>query len=314
MSQAKAAAPVSRPAVQKKRKKMMSMDRRKERTAYLFIALPVLYFLVFRIIPTIFSLFLSFMEWDLLSPNKNFIGLQNFIRAATDKTLQKVLWNTFEYVIVCVPLMILVSLSLALMLNAIEKGKSFFRLLVFIPYVTSSVAISYVWKWMFMQNGGIVNGILKVFGLPAQPFLNSVNQSIFVIMSNVVWSNIGFNTIILLAGLMQIPRTYYEAAEIDGASGWNKFRYITIRQLNPTLVYTTVMGTIRTLQVFTQVYNIAGAEGGPLKSTSSIVLEIYNAAFRQYKMGYASAITVILFAIIMAITLFQMKVLNKETD
>lgn len=113
---------------------------------------------------------------------------------------------------------------------------------------------------------------------------------------------------------MQIPRTYYEAAEIDGASGWEKFRYITIRQLNPTLVYVTVMGTIRTLQVFTQVYNIAGAEGGPLKSTASIVTEIYHTAFRQYKMGLASAITVILFIVIMIITLIQMKVLNKETD
>ncbi|MCI8888006.1 MAG: sugar ABC transporter permease [Hungatella sp.] len=296
------------------KKKPMTMDRRKERTAYLFIVLPVLYFLLFRMIPTLFSLILSFMKWDLLSPNKEFIGLENFISVITDKTLQKVLWNTVEYVIVCVPLMIVISLALALMLNSIEKGKSFFRLLVFIPYVTSSVAISYVWKWMFMQNGGIVNGLLRMVGISAQPFLNSPDQSIFVIMSNVVWSNIGFNTIILLAGLMQIPRTYYEAAQIDGASPWNQFRYITIRQLNPTLVYTTVMGTIRTLQVFTQVYNIAGTDGGPLKSTSSIVLEIYNTAFKQYKMGRASAITVILFLFIMIITLFQMKVLNKETD
>ena len=152
----------------------------------------------------------------------------------------------------------------------------------------------------------MINGILKFFGIAPQPrFLNSADQSIYVVMSNVIWSSIGFNTIILLAGLMQIPRTYYEAAEIDGASAWEKFRYITIRQLNPTLVYVTVMGTIRTLQVFTQVYNVAGAEGGPLKSTASIVTEIYHTAFRQYKMGLASAITVILFIVIMIITLVK---------
>lgn len=167
------------------------------------------------------------MEWDLLSPEREFIGFENYITAVSDPTLQKVFGNTFAYVFVCVPLMVVISLVLALMLNQIEKGRSFFRLIVFIPYVTSAVAISYVWKWMFMKNGGVINGILKFFGIAPQPFLNSADQSIFVVMSNVIWSSIGFNTIILLAGLMQIPRTYYEAAEIDGASGWEKFRYIT---------------------------------------------------------------------------------------
>lgn len=228
--------------------------------------------------------------------------------------LRKVLINTLEYVVVCVPFMVVISLILGLMLSQITRGRSFFRLIVFIPYVTSSVAVSYVWKWMFMKNGGVVNGILKLFGMGAQPFLESTQQAIFVVMSNVIWSSIGFNTIIFLAGLMQIPRTYYEAAVIDGASGWQRFRYITIPQLNPTLVYITVMGTIRTLQIFTQIYNIAGAEGGPLKSTSSIVLEIYHVAFRQYKMGLASAITMILFIIIMIVALIQMKLMNKATD
>ena len=312
MAQANVA--LARGAKVQKKKNRNSIERKKERTAYLFIALPVLYFVAFRILPTFFSFFLSFMEWDLLSPQREFIGFENYVTAVSDPTLQKVFGNTFAYVFVCVPLMVVISLILALMLNQIVKGRSFFRLIVFIPYVTSAVAISYVWKWMFMKNGGVINGILKFFGIAPQPFLNSADQSIYVVMSNVIWSSIGFNTIILLAGLMQIPRAYYEAAEIDGASAWEKFRYITIRQLNPTLVYVTVMGTIRTLQVFTQVYNIAGAEGGPLKSTASIVTEIYHTAFRQYKMGLASAITVILFIVIMIITLVQMKVLNKETD
>lgn len=297
-----------------KKRSRGSIEARKERTAYLFIAFPVLYFVVFRIFPTFFSFFLSFMEWDLLSPVREFIGFDNFVTAISDKTLQKVFGNTLAYVVVCVPIMVVISLTLGLMLNKIVKGRSFFRLIVFIPYVTSSVAISYVWKWMFMESGGVINGVIKFFGFSNQPFLNSTEQAILVVMSNVIWGSIGFNTIILMAGLMQIPRTYYEAAEIDGASAWDRFRYITIPQLNPTLVYVTVMGTIRTLQVFSQVYNIAGVEGGPLKSTASIVTEIYHVAFRQYKMGLASAITVLLFAVIMIITLVQMKILNKDTD
>ena len=258
--------------------------------------------------------FLSVMKWDLLSPKRVFVGLENFKIVLQNPAFRMAMVNTLEYVIISVPLMIAISLSIALLLNSIAKGQGLFRMLVFIPYVTSTVAISWVWKWMFMENGGVINGLLRAVGLSAQPFLQSTTQAIYVVMSNIVWQNIGFNTIILLAGLMQISKSYYEAAEIDGASKWDQFRHITVPQLNPTLVYVSVMGVIRTLQVFTQVYNIAGAEGGPLNSTSSLVLEIYKAAFTSYKMGRASAMTVILFIIILAITIFQMKVLNRDID
>lgn len=297
-----------------KDKKLTPLGKARERTAYKFIAIPVLYFVITRALPTIFSFVLSFMKWDLLSPQKSFVFLDNYKVIMKDPAISAALINTFEYVIVCVPVMTVLSLILALLLNEIVKGRSFFRLLVFIPYVTSVVAISWVWKWMFMANGGVINMIFKALGLPAQQFLNSTSQSILVIMTNVIWASIGFNTIIMLAGLMQIPQTYYEAAQMDGASSWQQFWHITVPQLNPTLVYIAVMGTIRTLQVFTQVYNIAGVEGGPLKSTTSLVLEIYLTAFKRYKMGRASAITVVLFVIIMLITIFQMKVLNRETD
>ena len=297
-----------------KDKKLTPLGKARERTAYKFIAIPVLYFVITRALPTIFSFVLSVMKWDLLSPQKRFVFLDNYKDIMKDPAISAALINTFEYVIVCVPVMTVLSLILALLLNEIVKGRSFFRLLVFIPYVTSVVAISWVWKWMFMANGGVINMIFKALGLPAQQFLNSTSQSILVIMTNVIWASIGFNTIIMLAGLMQIPQTYYEAAQMDGASSWQQFWHITVPQLNPTLVYIAVMGTIRTLQVFTQVYNIAGVEGGPLKSTTSLVLEIYLTAFKRYKMGRASAITVVLFVIIMLITIFQMKVLNRETD
>ena len=243
-----------------------------------------------------------------------FSGLDNFSSFFRSSWAWAVTRNTLVINILFLIFGTVFAILLALLLNEIVKGRSFFRLLVFIPYVTSVVAISWVWKWMFMANGGVINMIFKALGLPAQQFLNSTSQSILVIMTNVIWASIGFNTIIMLAGLMQIPQTYYEAAQMDGASSWQQFWHITVPQLNPTLVYIAVMGTIRTLQVFTQVYNIAGVEGGPLKSTTSLVLEIYLTAFKRYKMGRASAITVVLFVIIMLITIFQMKVLNRETD
>jgi multiple sugar transport system permease protein len=205
-----------------------------------------------------------------------------------------------------------------MLLNSITKGASVYRMLVFIPYVTSVVAVSWVWRWMFMKQGGVVNNVLGVFGIAKQPFLDSTSQAIFVVISNIIWQALGFYTIIFLAGLKQISKSYYEAAMIDGATPWQKFKNITIPLLNPTIVYLTVMATIQTLQVFTQVFNITsggqGIAGGPLNSTISMVLYIYQLAFINYKMGYASAATVILFVIILAISLFQMKVLDKKVD
>ncbi|WP_432664140.1 sugar ABC transporter permease [Wukongibacter baidiensis] len=297
---------------QRTKKKGVSIERKIEKWAYLFIIGPLLYFFTFRMFPTLFSFYLSVTKWDLLSSNKPFSGLENFKDVVNDPVFRTAIVNTLKYLVVAVPICLVLSLGIALVLNAIVKGKGLFRMLIFIPYITSTVAISWVWKWMFMKNGGVINTILIALGLKAQPFLNSTTQAIYVIISNIVWKQIGFNTIIFIAGLMQISRTYYEAAEIDGASSWQQFKNITLPLLNPTVVYLAVINTISTLQVFTQIFNIAGPEGGPLNSTNSIVVEIYKTAFMSYKMGRASAMTVILFIIILGITLFQMKVLNKE--
>ena len=156
-----------------------------------------------------------------------------------------------------------------------------------------------------MKHGGLINNVIGLFGISRQPFLDSTSQAIYVVISNIIWQALGFYTIIFLAGLKQVPKTYYEAAMIDGASPWQKFKNITIPLLNPTIVYLSVMATIQTLQVFTQVFNITsggqGIAGGPLNSTVSVVLYIYQLAFVNYKMGYASAATVILFIIILTI-------------
>lgn len=285
---------------------------------YIFVGLPMLYFLAFRILPTLYTFNISMHEWDLLSGNRPFIGFANFKALFQDEVFQIAMLNTLEYVLIGVPVILMISLSLALLLNSITQGLGFYRMLVFIPYVTSTVAISWVWRWMFMKQGGVINSMLGFWGISPQPFLDSTSQALYVVMSNIVWQSIGFYTIILVAGLKQISKSYYEAAEIDGASPWMQFKKITIPLLNPTIVYVAVIATIRTLQVFTQVYNITGGNtgnpGGPLNASTSLVLEIFQMAFVNYKMGIASAATVVLFIIILMITLFQMKVLSKEID
>ncbi|MEW9122990.1 MAG: sugar ABC transporter permease [Thermotaleaceae bacterium] len=302
----------------KKGKKNYSIEKKKALWAYIFIAFPMLYFIVSRILPTLYAFNISVHKWDLLSSNRPFVGLDNFKILFKDKVFRIAMANTVEYVLIGVPIILALSLAIALLLNSIQKGSSFYRMLVFIPYVTSTVAVSWVWRWMFMKQGGVINSILRIFNIGPQPFLDSTSQSLYVVMSNIVWQSIGFYTIILIAGLKQIPKSYYEAAQIDGASTWTQFRKITIPLLNPTIVYVAVIATIRTLQVFTQIYNITGGNtgnpGGPLNASTSLVLEIYQLAFVNYKMGMASAATVVLFIIILLITIFQMKVLTREID
>jgi len=290
-----------------------TLKRRQAYWAYAFLLIPMIFFLWIRIYPVLSSFHISLLEWDIFSPNKPFVGLDNYQRMLSDKTLHKALINTFKYIIIVMPVGLSLSLLIALMLNAIQRGAGYFRTLYFIPYVTSAVAVSAVWKWMFMKSGGLINNILTALGLAAQPFINSTSQSLPVVASNIIWQALGFQIIIFLAGIKQIPRTFYEAAEIDGAGKWASFRHVTIPLLNPTIVYLTVMAGIQTLQVFTQIFAISAA-GGPLNSTLSIVLYIYQKAFKSFDMGYASAMTVLLFVIIMTISLLQMKLVTKKVE
>lgn len=296
----------------------LTIKGRQSMWAYIFISTPMLFFILVRIFPTLYAFNVSMHEWDLLSKVKPFVFLDNYKELFHDKVFKIALINTFKYIIIAVPVGLALSLGIALLLNAIKRGASVYRMIVFIPYVTSVVAVAWVWRWMFMKQGGVVNSVLGLFGISQQPFLDSTGQAIYVVISNIIWQSLGFYTIIFLAGIKQIPKTFYEASEIDGASPWKQFISITIPLLNPTVVYLTVMATIQTLQVFTQVFNITaggqGNPGGPLNSTVSLVLYIYQLAFVNYKMGYASAATVILFAIILIISLFQMKVLSKDNE
>lgn len=297
------------------RRRRLTLRQKQALWAYAFIIVPMIFFVWIRIYPVFSAFNISLRKWDIFSVEKPFVGLSNYVKLFNDATFGKVALNTLYYVIVCVPAGLILSLLVALMLNRINHGVGFFRILYFIPYITSVVAVAWIWRWLFMKSGGLINNMLLAVGLPAQPFMSSTSQAINVVASNVIWQGLGFKIIIFLAGLKQIPTVYYEAASIDGAKPLRQFWHITLPLLNPTVVYLSVMTMIQTLQIFTQIKNISSqGTGGPLNSTNSVVLYIYQKAFQSFEMGYASAMTVILFLCILAISLVQMKVLNKRVE
>ncbi len=296
-----------------KSKKKTKLSLRQQRNIFVYscLAVPLLFFIFIRFAPTLYTFNVGFREWDILSSVKPFVGLDNYVALFQDEVFLKSLKNTFIYVIFGVIGQLIVGLGVALLLQRINKFVGLFRVIYFIPYVTSIVAVSWVFKWLFMNNG-IVNSMLIDLGFEKQLFLNSPDQAIYIIIASMVWQGLGFQMVIFLAGLENIPKMFYEAAEIDGANSWQRFYRITLPLLNPTIVFSAVIGSISFLQTFTQVQNMT--MGGPLNSTNSLVHYIYQLAFQQFKMGPASAATVILFLIILVLTLFQMKVLTRKFD
>jgi multiple sugar transport system permease protein len=298
-----------------KRLPNLTLNQSKYVFVYSCLLLPLIFYISIRFIPTLYTFNIGFREWDILSPDKPFVGLDNYVTLANDPVFKKSLINTFIFIIFGVSGQVVIGLAIALLLQRINKFVGIFRVIYFIPYVTSIVAVSWVFRWLFMNNG-IVNEMLVKIGLPPQLFLNSPDQAIYIIIATMIWQALGFQMVIFLAGLENIPKMFYEAAEVDGANSWQKFKSITIPMLNPTIVFSVVIGSINFIQVsFTQVVNMSvDSAGGPLHSTISLVVYIYQLAFRQYSMGLASAATVILFIFILALTIFQMKVLSKKYD
>ncbi|EYB69225.1 sugar ABC transporter permease [Deinococcus phoenicis] len=292
-----------------------TLRRRQTRTAYTFLLVPLLFFLVVRFIPTFLALRLSLFDWNILKEQQPFVGLENYRTLLEDEKFGQALKNTALYTVIGVPLQIALGLILALMLGRIRALRGLYRALYFAPYVTPIVAAAWVWQWLFSPQFGPVNTVLMWLHIPPQAFLTSPHQALATTAGLVVWQNLGFQVVLFLAGLAAIPRSYYEAAEIDGASGGQAFWRITLPLLNPTIVFSVVTGTISYLQLFTQVVNLNFTDqGGPLGSTMTVALYIYQLAFGRYQMGYASAVTVILFVIILAITLLQLKFLTRRYD
>lgn len=293
----------------------VTLAQRQALWAYVFLAVPLLFFLVVRLYPAFSSLGLSLRDYSPLAPQKPFIGLENFRELAGDATFHRSLLNTGLYALIGVPTQLALGLGLALLLKRVNRFRGLFRAIYFAPYVTPIVASAWVWQWLLNKNFGPVNGALGLLGLPPQPFLGSPDQALPSVAALVVWQGLGFSVVIFLAGLEAIPRMYLEAAALDGASAWQRFRHVVLPLLNPTIVFSTVIGTIGFLQLFAQVVNVNfGDQGGPLNSTLTVALYIYRQAFQSFRMGYASAITVVLFVLILGITLLQLRVLRRRVE
>ncbi|MEJ5184821.1 MAG: sugar ABC transporter permease [Rectinemataceae bacterium] len=292
----------------------MTLKARKAFTAYAFLLIPLVFFLTVRFGPMLYMLAMSFTNWSLMRKVPAFVGFSNYLKVLNDPVFLQSLGNTARYAIFGAPLVIVVSFLIALMLDAIPRGKSIFRLIYVLPYITPVVAVSWVWRWMYQPPPiGVINGVLGALGLPAGEFLNSTTQALPSILVVNVWVELGYCTTIFLAGLQTIPREMMEAAQIDGANARQILLKITIPLLNPVILFLTVMEGIQFLRIFTQVYNMSmQAMGGPLNSTKSAALYIYQKAFMYFEMAQAAAASLILFVIIMSITLLQLRFFDKK--
>jgi multiple sugar transport system permease protein len=249
------------------------------------------------------SLYLSFTEWDVLTPPK-WVGWENYQRFLENPLYLKTLWNSLRFTLMLVPLGMLAALSMALALNREMPLRGFYRVLFFLPVLTMPVAIAVVWKWIYAPDFGLINQVLAAFGGPRVKWLSDVNTAMLALVLMSIWSGSGYGMIIYLAGLQNISRSYYEAAQVDGASGWQQFANITVPLLTPTIFFSLVTSTISAFQVFDIVYVMT--KGGPMDSTRTMVYTIYEDGFRFFRMGNASATAWVLFAIILVITIVQL--------
>ena len=298
----------------------LTLARRKVLWAYIFLAIPIVFFAYIRIYPTLFAFQMSLHDYNPLAAEQPFVGFENYERVFEElgkrKSATKAAFqNTVNYVLLGVPIQLCAALAVALMLNEIRFMSTVYRILFFLPFVTSTLAIAWVFRMLYQPRFGLFNVLLQLVSLPQQPFLRSPQQALPSVLALVIWQGMGFAVIIFLAGLKQIPRTYYEAAEVDGASRWHTFRYITMPLLNPSIVYLLVLQTISFLRMFAPVLAMTEqGRGGPLDSTTTVVLRVYREAFQSFNMGYASSLTVMLFALILGVTIIQLSVTSRRIN
>ncbi len=298
----------------------MSLKNRRVVWAYIFLLVPLAFFLVVRAGPTIFAFDVSLRAFNPMAEVKPFVGFDNFARvfkdlSDPDHVTRKAFENTLKYVIIGTPIQLALALGIAMMMNSIRRFRTIFRVIYFIPFVTSAVAVAWVWRALYMPDFGFLNLVLGLFGIPSQRFLFDPNQSLLSVTAVVVWQGLGFAVVIFLAGLQAIPETFYEAARVDGAGRWRLFGSITIPLLNPTIVYLAVLQTIAFLRMFAEVVNLTRqGDGGPVNTTTTVVLRVFREGFGSLNMGYAAAMTVLLFAMIMVISIIQFRLVQRRVE
>ena len=275
---------------------------------YLFLAPALIPIFIFFFVPAIAAFVISFTDFDIYSlgdlQNARFVGFKNYIQLFEDALFWKAMQNTFYYVLVGGPLSVALSLGMAILVNSkLARFKGFFRTVYFVPVVTTLVAVAVVWRFMYHPRFGILNYALGFVGIDPVDWLGDPTWAMPAIILLSVWKGFGYNMIIFVAGLQSIPTELYEASRIDGASTWQQFKSITLPMLVPTSVFVGIVTMISNFQLFAEPYVMT--QGGPVHSTLSIVLLMYEQGFRWWNMGYSAAIGFILFGIILIISLLQ---------
>ena len=288
----------------------------KTRAAVLFLSPALLAIGLFFVVPVVAALVLSFSDFDIYAlgsfANARFIGFGNYLKLLNDPLFWVALKNTFYFLLVGGPLSVAVSLATALLLNSkLVRFQAFFRFVYFAPVVTTLVAVAVVWRFLYHPRFGLLNYLLGFFGIGQTDWLGDPNWAMPAIILMAVWKNFGYNMIIFIAGLQNIPQSLYEAAAIDGAGTWQQFKSITLPQLAPTTLFVSIITMIGYFQLFAEPYVMT--QGGPSNATLSIVLFMYQQGFRWWSMGYAASIAFVLFLIILAGSVIQTRLRKGET-
>lgn len=277
----------------------------------IFVLPSLVLFVAFLAIPLVYSLVISFSDWSMMR-GMTWIGLENYQKLLTDEIFFRSLRNTAVFTLLFVPLITLLSLGSAALLNQKIGGKSLFKALIFIPVITPSIVVGVVWTYVFQPELGLLNGMLRLLNLPTSLWLGSQEVALPALVVVTLWQRFGWFMILFLAGLQDIPVEVKEAAEIDGASPWQSFWQVTVPLLRPTMVLVTILAAISAFQVFDLIFIMT--EGGPAYATQTLSYYIYTKAFRSFDMGYAAAMSYVLFAILLVLSIVQMRIFRPVAE
>ncbi len=288
-----------------------SAQRSHPLTPYLFLIPACVVLGTFVIYPALKAIYLSFTNFNMIR-EADFVGLANYVNLWRDPFLWAALKNTILYMIVVVPVLVVAPIFLAALVNKHIPGIAFIRAAIYLPVITSLVISGLIWKWVYEEQG-ILNYVLLATGVTDNPvaFLTDPANALLSVMAVTIWSGMGYYMVIYLAGLQAIPRHLYEVAEVEGVSAWQQMLYITIPLLRPSIAVVTVMSSIAAMKVFEEVYVMT--QGGPMDSTKTLVYYIYESAFTEFEMGYASAIGVVLFLLTLVFSLINLRFLREKS-
>lgn len=291
----------------------MKVNYKKKRWlwGYAFVAPTIIGLLILNIIPIIQTFYLTFFKTGAFGKGSKFVGLANYQKLLNDAQVWQATWNTIKYMLLVVPPTIIIALILAVLLNGKVKGKNIYRTIYFLPMVAAPAAVTMVWKWLYNTQFGLINYLLKQFGWGPVNWIEDPSVAIYSIALIGIWSTIGYSMVLLLAGLQEIPKDYYEAAYMDGASKFKQFTTITVPLLSPQLFFVLVTSIIQALQVFDVIYMMITQAHPSYDKTVSLVYLFYNNTFKYGDKNYGSTIVMLLLIIIMIVTAIQLRLQKK---